>query len=63
MKGYQCEVCKMEIKPLECNKCGCNLLEKVIEKNGQQIKVAQCPKCQGKVKAPFCCGHDMKCSC
>lgn len=60
MKNYCCETCKMEVKPLVCGKCDCELTDTVVEKNGQKIKVVECAKCKGKIKAPFCCGHEMK---
>lgn len=58
---YHCDACNMEVKPLVCAKCNCELSQKTIEKNGQKIQVAECSKCQGKVKSPQCCGKDMKC--
>lgn len=59
---YCCEKCKMEIKPMVCATCNEQLVDNTIEKDGNKIAIAECPKCQGKVKAPQCCGSTMKCT-
>lgn len=61
MSTYSCDQCDMEIKGLVCNKCECDLVHKTIDKNGKKVEVAQCPECEGMIKSPQCCGHDMKC--
>jgi DNA-directed RNA polymerase subunit RPC12/RpoP len=61
MKNYNCSKCGTEIKPLVCAKCNAELIHKVVEKEGKKIHVAECGKCHGMVKAPQCCGTDMKC--
>jgi hypothetical protein len=60
MKTYSCEKCDMEIKAPICAKCNSELIDKNVEKEGRKVSVAQCPKCQGMVKSPQCCGQDMK---
>ena len=29
---------------------------------GSSVQVSKCPKCEGKIKSPMCCGSDMTCS-
>lgn len=60
MKKYACERCDAEIKPLVCAKCNVELADKVFDKDGKKIPVAECPKCSGTVKAPECCDAPMK---
>lgn len=60
MKHYACKQCHMEVKPLICHKCNIELKHNLIDKQGQKIVVAQCPKCQGMIKSPQCCGLDMQ---
>jgi NAD-dependent SIR2 family protein deacetylase len=50
----------MTINDLTCSKCNEKLVKDTIIKNNTTIQVAQCPTCQGMIKSPECCGHDME---
>lgn len=56
---YTCNTCNMSVENLVCAKCKkeLNLIE--IEINGKTVKVAKCKQCEGMIKSPECCGHDM----
>jgi NAD-dependent SIR2 family protein deacetylase len=46
----------------QCAKCDEPLLNKTIElDDGDKVQVSYCPKCEGKIKSPMCCGEDMSC--
>lgn len=30
--------------------------------DGSSVQISKCPKCEGKIKSPQCCGADMSCS-
>lgn len=57
--SYECNSCDMSIADLMCNKCNTKLVDDTITKNGKDIQVAKCPKCDGMIKSPQCCGKDM----
>lgn len=50
----------MEINDLTCKKCNKKLMADKITKDNKSIQVAKCPDCEGMIKSPQCCGHDMK---
>lgn len=52
----------MQIKPVRCGKCDTELLASEVEKNDKKVRVLKCPKCNGMIKSPQCCGEDMQCS-
>lgn len=56
---YHCNSCDMGIDDLICSKCHTKLIKDEIQKNSQSIQVAKCPKCEGMIKSPQCCGKDM----
>lgn len=58
--SYECNSCDMTINDLTCSKCNEKLVKDTIIKNNTTIQVAQCPTCQGMIKSPECCGHDME---
>jgi len=46
-----------------CAKCDVALINGVLDLgNGTSVQVSQCPKCEGKIKSPMCCGLDMSCA-
>jgi hypothetical protein len=57
-----CNKCDMGVKGLTCSKCNEALVPATINKDGNDIKVAKCPKGCGMIKSPTCCGQDMQCS-
>ena len=36
-----------------------HLVNDSLDNNGTKIQISKCPKCQGKIKSPMCCGQDM----
>jgi NAD-dependent SIR2 family protein deacetylase len=30
--------------------------------DGKVVQISKCPKCEGKIKSPMCCGADMSCA-
>jgi DNA-directed RNA polymerase subunit RPC12/RpoP len=59
MATYTCAKCGMSVNAT-CAKCNTPLVHDHLDKNGQKIQISKCPKCQGKIKSPQCCGADMK---
>ena len=58
---YTCSKCGMSVNS-QCAKCNEPLLNNTIElDNGDKVQVSYCPKCEGKIKSPMCCGEDMSC--
>ncbi len=57
---YECHDCEMSVDGLTCGKCGTELIHDEITKNGKTIQVSKCPKCEGMIKSPQCCGSDME---
>ncbi len=56
-----CNKCGMGVKGLTCSKCDAGLVSGTVEKNGNTIQVAKCPKGCGMIKSPTCCNQDMTC--
>ena len=44
-----------------CANCNEPLVNDTLDVNGTQVQISKCPKCQGKIKSPMCCGNDMSC--
>jgi DNA-directed RNA polymerase subunit RPC12/RpoP len=62
MATYQCSKCGMAVNA-SCANCNEPLLNDVLTKDdGSTVQVSKCPKCEGKIKSPLCCGADMSCS-
>tara|TARA_B110000240_G_scaffold13364_1_gene13912 strand:+ start:337 stop:528 length:192 start_codon:yes stop_codon:yes gene_type:complete len=62
METYKCESCGMAVNA-SCAKCNEPLINGHISlDNGDKVQVSSCPKCEGKIKSPQCCGSDMSCS-
>ena len=46
-----------------CAKCNEPLQDDILTlDDGSQVQISKCTECQGKIKAPQCCGEDMTCS-
>ena len=58
MSTYECKKCGMSVNAT-CGKCNEPLTNGHLDVNGNQVQISQCPKCQGKIKSPQCCGADM----
>ena len=62
MVEYKCD-CGMGVSGLTCTKDGCGtpLEHKTITTDdGSTVNVTECPKCEGRIKSPMCCGSDME---
>ncbi|MDP7231821.1 MAG: hypothetical protein FI685_05550 [SAR202 cluster bacterium] len=62
MVEYKCD-CSMGVSGLTCTKDGCGtpLEHKTITTDdGSTVNVTECPKCEGRIKSPMCCGADME---
>ncbi len=61
MAIYECNKCGMGVET-SCSKCKEPLVDATLTlDDGRKVQIAQCPKCQGKIKSPLCCGVDMSC--
>jgi NAD-dependent SIR2 family protein deacetylase len=61
MATYRCGVCNMGVNA-SCADCNEPLVNDTIAKpDGTLVQVSRCPKCEGKIKSPMCCGQDMAC--
>lgn len=38
------------------------LINDNLDVGGKQVQISRCPKCEGKIKSPMCCGQDMSSS-
>jgi len=62
METYVCNKCGMAVNA-SCAKCNEPLINsKLLLEDGTEIQISKCPKCEGKIKSPLCCGQDMSCS-
>ena len=61
MALYECKKCGMSVLTT-CAKCNEPLVDaSITTADGRVVQVAKCPKCEGKIKSPLCCGADMSC--
>ena len=61
METYKCNVCGMAVNA-SCANCNEPLINDSIKlDDGSTVQVSKCPKCEGKIKSPMCCGSDMTC--
>jgi len=45
-----------------CADCNEPLVNDTLElDDGRKVQISRCPKCEGKIKSPTCCGKDMTC--
>ncbi len=59
---YSCAKCGMSVNAT-CAKCNVPLVNDVFNlSNGNSVQISKCPKCEGKIKSPMCCGLDMSCA-
>ena len=58
MSTYECKKCGMSVNA-SCAKCNEPLANDYLDVNGAQVQISKCPKCEGKIKSPRCCGADM----
>ncbi|MDG1058568.1 MAG: hypothetical protein P8O94_05020 [Flavobacteriaceae bacterium] len=62
METYKCEQCGMAVIA-SCATCNEPLVNGMLQlEDGSSVQISQCPKCEGKIKSPQCCGMDMSCS-
>ena len=59
---YTCQKCKMTVNTTCANCSDEPLVNDSLDSNGTKIQISKCPKCQGKIKSPMCCGQDMNAS-
>lgn len=45
-----------------CSDCKVPLVNDSLQVDGQNVQIAMCPQCSGKIKSPLCCGEDMSCA-
>lgn len=61
MATYRCDVCGMGVDAT-CADCKEPLVNDTLKlDDGSKVQVSRCPKCEGKIKSPLCCGKDMSC--
>ena len=59
---YSCAKCGMSVNAT-CAKCNVPLVNGVLNlPDGNSVQISKCPKCEGKIKSPMCCGSDMSCA-
>ncbi|WP_299350745.1 hypothetical protein [uncultured Shimia sp.] len=61
MATYRCGACGMGVNATcaDCNEALVN--DTLIKDDGTEVQISRCPKCEGKIKSPMCCGQDMVC--
>jgi len=61
MATYRCNVCGMGVNAT-CADCNEPLVNDTLTlDDGSTVQISKCPKCEGKIKSPMCCGQDMTC--
>ena len=59
---YSCAKCEMSVNA-SCAKCNLPFVnDSLALADGSNVQISRCPKCEGKIKSPMCCGSDMSCS-
>lgn len=59
MATYRCASCNMGVNA-SCADCNEALVNDTLTKgDGSTVQISRCPKCEGKIKSPMCCGQDM----
>ena len=59
---YSRAKCGMSVNAT-CAKCNVPLVNDVLNlSDGNSVQISKCPKCEGKIKSPMCCGLDMSCA-
>ena len=62
MATYSCPTCSMSTV-VACGHCGAYLVDgSITTAEGVDVRVAECPNGDGKIKSPMCCGTDMSCA-
>ena len=62
METYKCNQCGMAVNA-SCATCNEPLVNGTLTlEDGNSVQISKCPKCEGKIKSPQCCGADMSCS-
>jgi Zn ribbon nucleic-acid-binding protein len=62
MSTYECTKCGMAVNA-SCAKCNEPLVnDQLTLPDGNSVQISKCPKCEGKIKSPLCCGQDMECA-
>lgn len=62
METYKCDKCGMAVNA-SCATCNEPLVNGTLKlEDGSSVQISKCPKCEGKIKSPQCCGADMSCS-
>lgn len=62
MSTYECNNCGMAVNA-SCAKCDQPLVDDILKlENGSEVQISRCPKCEGKIKSPSCCGVEMICN-
>ncbi|MBN09115.1 MAG: hypothetical protein CMC79_01920 [Flavobacteriaceae bacterium] len=62
METYKCDVCGMAVNA-SCAICSEPLVnDSLTLDDGSSVQISRCPKCEGKIKSPICCGEDMICA-
>jgi hypothetical protein len=61
MATCRCNVCNMGVNAT-CADCNEPLVNDTLKlDDGTEVQISRCPKCEGKIKSPLCCGQDMTC--
>ena len=59
MATYRCAKCGMGVNAT-CADCNEPLVNDTLTlADGGAVQISRCPKCEGKIKSPMCCGQDM----
>ena len=62
MATYRCAKCGMGVNA-SCADCDEPLVNATLKlDDGREVQISRCPKCEGKIKSPMCCGQDMTCA-
>lgn len=61
MATYSCPSCNMSTV-VTCGHCGADLVDGTLATDSGDVRIAECPNGDGKIKSPLCCGSDMTCS-
>ena len=62
MATYRCGVCNMGVDASCTDYKEALVNDNLTLGDGTVVQISKCPKCEGKIKSPMCCGADMSCA-
>ena len=62
MTTYRCSACDMGVDASCTDRKVPLVNDDLTLDDGTVVQISKCPRCEGKIKSPMCCGVDMTCT-